>query len=154
MNQNLLKVNTDKYIKVDFGKGFDESNLRYMRLFYSSFPIRDALRHELSWTHYRLLLKVDNESPGNSGRVIQAATLKLQEPITQRISHHHHLKAGMILSIFFCMLFIFCIGGLYLTYQKANAYEEGAYKYEYLWLTVDKNSSGYLKKNRQSFWKE
>ncbi len=39
----------------DFGKGFDASNLRYMRLFYQAFPIRDALRHELSWTHYRLL---------------------------------------------------------------------------------------------------
>jgi hypothetical protein len=37
----------------DFGKGFDASNLRYMRLFYQAFPIRDALRHELSWTHYR-----------------------------------------------------------------------------------------------------
>lgn len=45
----------------EFGKGFDASNLRYMRLFYQAFPIRDALRHELSWTHYRLLLRVDNE---------------------------------------------------------------------------------------------
>lgn len=44
----------------DFGKGFDESNLRYMRLFYLAFPIRDALRHELSWTHYRRLSKVEN----------------------------------------------------------------------------------------------
>ena len=43
----------------EFGKGFDVSNLRYMRLFYQAFPIRDALRHELSWTHYRTLLKVD-----------------------------------------------------------------------------------------------
>jgi predicted nuclease of restriction endonuclease-like (RecB) superfamily len=42
----------------EFGKGFDASNLRYMRLFYQAFPIRDALRHELSWTHYRLLLRV------------------------------------------------------------------------------------------------
>ena len=31
-----------------------------MRLFYQSFPIRDALRHELSWTHYRLLTRVDS----------------------------------------------------------------------------------------------
>lgn len=31
-----------------------------MRLFYQAFPIRDALRHELGWTHYRLLLKVEN----------------------------------------------------------------------------------------------
>ena len=45
----------------EFGRGFDASNLRYMRLFYLAFPIRDALRHELSWTHYRNLLRVDGE---------------------------------------------------------------------------------------------
>jgi hypothetical protein len=45
----------------EFGRGFDASNLRYMRLFYIAFPIRDALRHELSWTHYRTLLRVENE---------------------------------------------------------------------------------------------
>jgi hypothetical protein len=42
----------------DFGKRFDASNLRYMRLFYLAFPICDALRHELSWTHYRTLMGV------------------------------------------------------------------------------------------------
>ena len=31
-----------------------------MRGFYQAFPIRDALRRELSWTHYRLLLRVDS----------------------------------------------------------------------------------------------
>ena len=49
-------------LTAEFGKGFDASNLRYMRLFYQAFPIRDALRHELSWTHYRTLLKVDSDS--------------------------------------------------------------------------------------------
>ena len=44
----------------DFGKGFDASNLRYMRLFYQAFPICDALRHELSWTHYRTLIRVED----------------------------------------------------------------------------------------------
>lgn len=48
-------------LTTEYGKGFDESNLRHMRGFYSSFPIQDALRPELSWTHYRLLLKVDRE---------------------------------------------------------------------------------------------
>lgn len=33
----------------------------YMRLFYQAFPIRDALRHELSWTHYRLLSTLERE---------------------------------------------------------------------------------------------
>jgi len=46
----------------EFGKGFDISNLRNMRLFYQTFPIRDALRHELSWTHYRSLLRVEEPS--------------------------------------------------------------------------------------------
>ncbi len=45
----------------EFGKGFDVTNLRHMRGFYLAFPIRDALRRELSWTHYRLLLRVQNE---------------------------------------------------------------------------------------------
>jgi len=31
-----------------------------MRLFYQAFPNRDALRHELSWTHYRSLLRVED----------------------------------------------------------------------------------------------
>ena len=49
-------------LKAEFGKGFDVSNLRYMRLFYNAFPKRDAMRHELSWTHYRALLRVDNDT--------------------------------------------------------------------------------------------
>ena len=48
-------------LTAEFGKGFDSSNLRYMRLFYQAFPICDALRHELSWTHYRALLRVEND---------------------------------------------------------------------------------------------
>jgi predicted nuclease of restriction endonuclease-like (RecB) superfamily len=44
----------------EFGRGFDERNLRNMRAFFQHFPIRNALRSELSWTHYRLLLRVDS----------------------------------------------------------------------------------------------
>lgn len=46
----------------EFGKGFDESNLRNMRQFFSAFPIRDALRHELSWTHYRILSRIEDQN--------------------------------------------------------------------------------------------
>ena len=47
-------------LTAEYGSGYDESNLRYMRLFYLAFPIRDALRHELSWTHYRSLTRVSD----------------------------------------------------------------------------------------------
>ena len=45
----------------ELGKGFDERELRRMRQFYVAYPIRGALRPELRWTHYRLLLRVENE---------------------------------------------------------------------------------------------
>jgi len=49
-------------LTVEFGAGFDVSNLRKMRQFYLYFPIQDALRPELSWTHYRTLLRVESEA--------------------------------------------------------------------------------------------
>jgi len=53
--------NLSKQLTLEFGKGFEESNLRNIRQFYAAFPIRDALRHELSWTHYRILSRVENQ---------------------------------------------------------------------------------------------
>ena len=52
-------------LTAEFGKSFDASSLHCMRLFYQAFPIRNALRHELSWTHYRNLLLVENEQVCN-----------------------------------------------------------------------------------------
>ena len=49
-------------LTTDFGAGYDERNLRRMRQLYQIFPIRDALRPELTWTHYRSLLMVENEN--------------------------------------------------------------------------------------------
>ncbi len=48
-------------LTVDFGKGFDERELRKMRQFYLTFQIRDTLRPELTWSHYRRLISVENE---------------------------------------------------------------------------------------------
>ncbi len=47
-------------LKTEFGKGFDVTNLRNMRRFYLLYPIRDSVRLELSWTHYRVLMRVEN----------------------------------------------------------------------------------------------
>lgn len=46
-------------LAADFGRGFDRTNLWHMRSFYRAYPILDALRRELSWTHYRILLRVE-----------------------------------------------------------------------------------------------
>ena len=49
----------------EFGKGFTVTNLKYMRQFYLTFPNGHALRGELTWTHYRALLRVENDDARN-----------------------------------------------------------------------------------------
>ena len=51
----FLIENLSEQLTRDFGKGFDRRNLFYMRKFYSAFPIVNALRSQLSWTHYRMI---------------------------------------------------------------------------------------------------
>ncbi len=50
-----------KRLTVEFGKGVDERNLRYMRQFFMLFSKWNSVSSELSWTHYRQLIKVENE---------------------------------------------------------------------------------------------
>ncbi len=58
---SLLKE-LSKQMTGDFGKGFTVTNLSYMRQFYLAFPNRHTLCDKLSWSHYRLLMRVENES--------------------------------------------------------------------------------------------
>lgn len=60
-----LLENLSRKLTNDFGKGFDPTNLWNMRKFYLTFPILDAVRQELRWTHYRFLLRVENENARN-----------------------------------------------------------------------------------------
>jgi predicted nuclease of restriction endonuclease-like (RecB) superfamily len=53
--------NLSKQLTLEFGAGFDERNLNNMRAFYRSFPIWNAVRPELSWTHYRIISRIENE---------------------------------------------------------------------------------------------
>ena len=62
--KRILQNLSDR-LTAEFGAGFDVSNLRKMRNFYELFRKQDALRPELTWTHYRLLLKVKDENARN-----------------------------------------------------------------------------------------
>ncbi|MFH1387137.1 MAG: PDDEXK nuclease domain-containing protein [bacterium] len=49
-----------KDLTLKYGKGFTPSGLRRMRQFYLAYPICATLSHELSWSHYCLLVAVSN----------------------------------------------------------------------------------------------
>ena len=62
--KNLLRFLSEK-LEAEFGKGFSERNLQMIRKFYLTFPNANALRSELSWTHYRSLMRVNDEIARN-----------------------------------------------------------------------------------------
>ena len=58
--KQLIKSASMK-LTAEFGKGFTPANLRNMRQFYRMFQNPKLIRPELSWTHYRSLMRVPDE---------------------------------------------------------------------------------------------
>ncbi len=58
--KNLLQY-LSQQLTAEFGKGFSVQGLRNMRQFYCTFPIRSTLWSELSWSHYKVLMRISNE---------------------------------------------------------------------------------------------
>jgi len=50
-----------KQLSDEFGKGYSKQSLWNMRQFYNAFPILSAVRRELSWTHYKMIIRLKDE---------------------------------------------------------------------------------------------
>ncbi|WP_337959661.1 PDDEXK nuclease domain-containing protein [Paraeggerthella hongkongensis] len=57
--KRLMKYLSER-LTAEFGKGFTERNLRAMRQLYLAYPIRHTVCAELSWSHYRLIIRVED----------------------------------------------------------------------------------------------
>ena len=55
-----LKMLSER-LMAEFGRGFSMRNLRNMRTFYLTFRNRQTLSARLSWSHYTLLMRLDDE---------------------------------------------------------------------------------------------
>jgi len=88
-----LLIEVSARLRAEFGKGFTYVNLTNMRKFYLQFPNVYALRKELSWTHYRSLIRVENpkarEVYMNESADNQWSTRFLDEQIDKR--HYERL---------------------------------------------------------------
>ena len=47
-------------LEKEFGSGFSERQLKFSRQFYRTYPIGNALRSQLNWTQYRLLIQISD----------------------------------------------------------------------------------------------
>ncbi len=57
---NLIKFLSEK-LQPEFGNGFSYRQINYYRQFFRTFPIVSALRSQLSWTQYKMLLSIEDE---------------------------------------------------------------------------------------------
>ena len=89
-------------LTIEFGEGFTASNLFNMRQFYLAFPKFYTLRRELSWSHYRILMRIENEEARNyyfnecaesrwSTRVLQR---QIDTQFYERLVRNHSPKAS------------------------------------------------------------
>ena len=58
---DFLIKSLSEHLQPQFGSGFSIRQLEMCRQFYRTFPITNALRSQFSWTHYRTLLRIDNQ---------------------------------------------------------------------------------------------
>ena len=55
----LIK-NLAKQLQPEYGSGFSVRQLAFCRQFYRLYPIANALRSQLNWTQYRMLIQIDD----------------------------------------------------------------------------------------------
>jgi hypothetical protein len=85
-------------LTAEFGKGFDARNLRNMRSFYQTFPNWNAVRTNLSWTHYRSLIRIEIDLARQwylSEAIIQnwsARSLDLQSLLKMKLNNIYHTR--------------------------------------------------------------
>ncbi|PKP15878.1 MAG: DUF1016 domain-containing protein [Bacteroidetes bacterium HGW-Bacteroidetes-23] len=58
---NYLIKYLSEQLQPEYGSGFSVRQLERYRQFYRTFPIASTLRTQLSWSHYKLLLSINNE---------------------------------------------------------------------------------------------
>ena len=100
--------NLSVQLTVEFDKGFDERNLNNIRAFYFAFPIWDAVRTELSWTHYRIISRVENMAY-RTQYVLHSIESNGDTRTLQRNIKTHYLNRVLELPPIFLLIWYFTI---------------------------------------------
>lgn len=58
---NYLTKFVAEQLEPEYGSGFSKRQIELFRQFYRTFPIANALRSQLGWTHYKMLIRLDSQ---------------------------------------------------------------------------------------------
>jgi DUF1016 N-terminal domain len=87
--QGLIRALSDRLTE-EFGKGFSKRNLHNMVKFYQTFPIVQTVSAQLSWSHYLLLLKVEDTTARNWYIQESAAANWSVRALERQINSHYY----------------------------------------------------------------
>jgi hypothetical protein len=48
-------------LQPEYGSGFSKRQVELFRQFYRTFPIANTVRSQLGWTHYKMLIRLENQ---------------------------------------------------------------------------------------------
>lgn len=77
-----------KEIEPEYGSGFGERQLNFCRQFYKTYPIVNALRSQLNWSQYRMLIQNDTAvklALPEDNKTILASKYQLYLPTTEQL---------------------------------------------------------------------
>ena len=89
----LIKDYSERLTK-EVGKNYNERNLRYMRMFYLKFKNWNALRSNLSWSHYRTLLPLNSNEEINYYIYITEKENLSYRKLNERIKSNEYERIG------------------------------------------------------------
>lgn len=58
---NYLTKFIAEQLEPEYGSGFSKRQIELFRQFYRTFPIANALRSQLGWTHYKMLIRLGSQ---------------------------------------------------------------------------------------------
>jgi len=89
-----LLAQLGRLLSAEHGRAFGQRNLYFMRQFYLAYPIVNALRTQLTWTHYRTLMRLpDDQRAFYEGLVVTGrwSSRELEKQINSML----HVRAGL-----------------------------------------------------------
>ena len=91
---NGLIKEYSKMLQEELGKGYTATGLKRMRQFYMIVQKGAALRHQLSWTHYRCLLSIENSQEINYYINIAISQNLSYRDLEERIKSNEYERIG------------------------------------------------------------
>ena len=93
----LIKEYSIKLTK-KYGKGYSSTNLKYFRQFYLLIRNSHALRDQISWTHYRILLKLKNIDEMSIILKFQKIKICLIENLKRELKKEYYIQVDLYMN--------------------------------------------------------